>query len=121
MEIIVKELLQKCFMHVSNSPFLSLVILKKKSRGWRLCVDYRFLNAITVKDRFPIPMIDELLGKLNGATLFSKLDLLLGIIGLAFLNMIFLRHVSNPPWLLRVQGDVIQPHECTNNLSRYGE
>lgn len=75
MGAIVKELVQKGFVRASNSPFSSPVIsVKKKNGGWRLCVDYRSLNAITVKDRFPIPTIDKLLGELKGANIFSKLD-----------------------------------------------
>eukprot|EP00253_Pinus_taeda_P034597 PITA_34597 len=72
----VQELLKKGFIRPSTSPCGSLIVLvRKKDGSWRMCIDYRALNKITIKNRYPLPRIDDLLDQLKEVFYFSKLEL----------------------------------------------
>ncbi|XP_027183819.1 uncharacterized protein LOC113782107 [Coffea eugenioides] len=72
----IADMLKSGIIKPSNSPYASPVLLvKKKDNTWHFCVDYRHLNDLIVKDRYPMPNIDELLDELYGAGFLSKIDL----------------------------------------------
>jgi hypothetical protein len=72
----IKELLEKGFICPSSSPFgAPMIFVPKKDGTQRLCVDYHALNEVTVKNKYPLPRIDDLFDQLNGACVFSKIDL----------------------------------------------
>jgi hypothetical protein len=72
----IKELLEKGFIHPRSSPCGAPVIFVLKNDGTqRMCMDYRALNEVTVKNKYPLPRIDDLFNQLRGACVFSKIDL----------------------------------------------
>ncbi|KAL0559143.1 hypothetical protein IC582_003733 [Cucumis melo] len=76
LKVQLQELLDKGFIRPSVSPWGAPVLFVKKNDGsMRLCIDYRELNKVTVKNRYPLPRIDDLFDQLQGATVFSKIDL----------------------------------------------
>jgi hypothetical protein len=78
-EKIVQELLDADVIHPSTISYSSpLFMVLKKEGMWCMCPGFRALNEITIKDKFPIPFIDDLLDELSSAQLFTKLDLCLG-------------------------------------------
>ncbi|GJR52253.1 putative reverse transcriptase domain-containing protein [Tanacetum coccineum] len=72
----LKELKEKGFIRPSHSPWGAPVLfVKKKDGAMRMCIDYRELNKLTIKNRYPLPRIDDLFDQLQGACCFSKIDL----------------------------------------------
>jgi hypothetical protein len=72
----LQELLEKGFIRPSSSPWgCPTLFVKKKDQTLRMCVDYRPLNEVTIKNKYPLPLIDILFDQLAGAKVFSKIDL----------------------------------------------
>ena len=75
----LEELIEKGFVRPSISPWGAPVLfVKKKDGSMRLCVDYRELNKVTIKNKYPLPRIEDLFDQLHGAAVFSKIDLRTG-------------------------------------------
>ena len=76
LKVQLQELLGKGYIRPSTSPWGTLVLYaKKKDKTLRLCIDYRQFNRVTIKNRYPLPMIDDLFDQLKGARVYSKIDL----------------------------------------------
>ncbi|KAH0678966.1 hypothetical protein KY284_020051 [Solanum tuberosum] len=75
----LKDLLDKGFIRPSVSPWGAPVLFMRKKHGsLRMCIDYRQLNKVTIKNKYPLPRIDDLFDQLQGASFFSKIDLISG-------------------------------------------
>jgi len=72
----LEELLEIQFIRPSVSPWgAPILLVKKKDRSFRLCIDHRQLNKYTIKNRYPLPRIDDLIDQLRDTSVFSKIDL----------------------------------------------
>jgi hypothetical protein len=72
----ITELLEKEFIHPSSSPWgAPVTFVPKKDVTQRLCMDYHAPNEVTIKNKYPLPRIDDLFNQLHGACVFSKIDL----------------------------------------------
>ncbi|GKD14239.1 putative reverse transcriptase domain-containing protein, partial [Tanacetum coccineum] len=72
----LQELSDKGFIRPNSSPWgASVLFVKKKDESFRMCIDYRELNKLTVKSRYPLPRIDDLFDQLQGSNVYSKIDL----------------------------------------------
>jgi hypothetical protein len=72
----IAELQSKGFIHPSSSPWGAPVLfMEKKDETQRMCVDYRSLNEVTIKNKYPLPRIEDLFDQMKGASIFSTIDL----------------------------------------------
>jgi hypothetical protein len=72
----LEELLKKGYLHPSVSPWGALIFfVKKKDSTLRLCIEFSHLNKVIVKNKYPLPRIDDMFDQLRGAHIFSKIDL----------------------------------------------
>ena len=79
LKVQLQELLDKGFIRPSVSPWGAPVLFVKKKDGLiRLCIDYKELNKVTMRNKYPLPRIDDLFNQLQGACMFSKIDLRYG-------------------------------------------
>ena len=71
----MEEMVNKGFVRPSTSPWGAPVLfVKKKDGSMRLCIDYRELNKVTIRNQYPLPRINDLFDQLQGAKVFSKID-----------------------------------------------
>ncbi|GJR22033.1 hypothetical protein Tco_0970560 [Tanacetum coccineum] len=84
----LQELSEKGFIRPSSSPWGAPVLfVKKKDGSFRMCIDYRELNKLTIKNRYPLPRIDDLFDQLQGSSVYSKIDLRSGYHQLLFMDL----------------------------------
>ncbi|KAE8885751.1 hypothetical protein PF003_g26788 [Phytophthora fragariae] len=75
----IQQYMELGFVRESNSPWVSpVLVIRKPNGGIRFCIDYRKLNAATVKDCYPMPLIDDIIDVLSGSKIFSTIDIASG-------------------------------------------
>ena len=91
----LQELLDKGYIRPSISPWGAPVLFVKKKDGTlRLCIDYRQLNRVTIKNKYPLPRVDDFFDQLQGARVFSKIDLRSGYHQLRIANQMYQKLLS---------------------------
>ena len=118
------ELLQKGYIRPSSSPWGSpAIFVDKKDGSLRMCVDYRQLNEVTIKNKYPLPRIDDLFDQLSGAKVFSKIDLRTGYHQLKIKKQDIPKtaRIHHSVRSLRIYRDVLWSNQCPCFLHAYEE
>ncbi|RDY06561.1 hypothetical protein CR513_09438, partial [Mucuna pruriens] len=104
----VKELLQKDFVRESPSPcFVPVILIPKKDKIWRMCVDSQAINKITVKYKYPILRLDDMLDELFGYCVFTKIDLKSGYNQIRMKEVVSFGLINAPSTFTRLMNDVL--------------
>ena len=114
----LRELLDKGFIRPSTSPWgAPILFAKKKDKTLRLCIDYRQLNSVTIKNRYPLSRIDDLFDQLRGARVYSKIDLCTNYLQLR------VRDIDIPKTMFRTRYGhfefTVMPFELTNEPAAF--
>ena len=114
LKVQIQDLLDKRFIRPSASPWgTSVLFAKKKDKTLRLCIDYRQLNRVTIKNRYPLLRIDDLFGQLRGARVYSKIDFRTGY------HQLRVREADMPKTAFRMRyghGDALRVDECAISI-----
>ena len=106
--------MDKGFIRPSTSPWgAPVLIAKKKDKTFRLCIDYRQLNRVTIKNRYPLPRIDDLFDQLRGARVYSKIDLRTGY------HQLRVRETDIPKTAFKHFEFTVMPFGLTNALAAF--
>jgi hypothetical protein len=111
----LEELLDRGFIRLSVPPWGAPVLfVKKKDRSMRLCINYRELNRVTIRNKYPLPRIDDLFDQLKEASVFSKIDLWSRYHQLkAREDDVQKNHYQDKVWPLRIHGYAFWTNQCT--------
>ena len=118
LKVQIQELLDKGFIRPSTSPWGTPVLFaKKKDKTLRLCIDYRQLNRVTIKNRYPLPRIDDLFDQFRRVWMYSKIDLYTGY------HQLRVREAEIPKTMFRTwykhfefNSDAFRIDECANSI-----
>ena len=113
LKVQLQELLEKGFIRPSTSLWgTPILFAKKKDRNLRLCINYRQLNNVTIKNRYPLPRINDLFNQLRGARVYSKINLCTGC------HQLRVREADIPKTAFRTHYEhfkfTVMPFELTN-------
>ena len=117
----LQDLLDSGFIQPSKAPYGAPVLFQRKKDGsLRMCIDYRALNKITIKNKYPIPLIADLFDQLGKARYFSKLDLRSGYYQVRIAPG-DVPKTACTLWSLRVLGYALRPHQCPCHVLHLNE